>query len=553
MTAITARLKNVRRSGAGFSALCPCHDDKHNSLSIWEMENGFPGVKCHAGCDAYQIREVLGIMTRTQPIPRSNVVATYDYTDENGELLFQTVRFSPKGFRQRRSDGKGGWKWNLNNTRRVLYRLPEIRNADLVYIVEGEKDVETLRSLGATATCSPMGAGKWRREYVEFLCGKIVVILPDHDLAGRSHAIQIAKSLFGIAKEIIIVDLPNLPEKGDVTDFIQQGGTLEGLQQLTANSEEWMPQSENVLSNPPPGFQFTALSELIKEPDETTPFIWEDVLPAGGFSVCSAKPKVGKSTFARNLALAISRGEHFLGRQTFSGSILLLCLEEKRTEIAKHFQRMGADSQNIWVHIGMIPDSSLGELSAAIETYKPSLVIIDPLSRLLRVRDFNDYGLVSRGLEYFIDLARRTNCHIMALHHESKLERNGGDALLGSTAIFGAVDTHIQLKKRDKTRIITSTQRYGRDLSEIVIELDEQTGMLAERGEFQSLIFQEIKQSILSVFEEGKELTELEIKRQVKCSSQGISSRALRDLVEEKQLLRTGNGKKGSPFQYSKT
>ena len=91
---------------------------------------------------------------------------TYDYVDENGEILFQAVRFFPKDFRQRRPDGHGGWIWKLEDTRRIVYRLPEIieaiANKQTIHIVEGEKDANNLWDIGLAATCNPMGAGKWR-------------------------------------------------------------------------------------------------------------------------------------------------------------------------------------------------------------------------------------------------------------------------------------------------------------------------------------------------------------------------------------------------------
>ncbi len=99
------------------------------------------------------------------------IVATYDYRNEAGALLYQAVRYRPKGFTQRQPDGSGGWIWNIKDVRLVLYRLPELRAADSaapVYLPEGEKDVENLRTLGFVATCNAMGAGKWRAVYNEY-------------------------------------------------------------------------------------------------------------------------------------------------------------------------------------------------------------------------------------------------------------------------------------------------------------------------------------------------------------------------------------------------
>ena len=119
------------------------------------------------------------------------ILATYDYTDESGKLLYQALRFEPKDFRQRRPDGEGGWVWKLDDVRRVLYRLPELTEALAndrpVFVVEGEKDVDALWNIGIPATCNPQGAGKWRDEYSGHFKGATVHVIPDNDDPGRAH------------------------------------------------------------------------------------------------------------------------------------------------------------------------------------------------------------------------------------------------------------------------------------------------------------------------------------------------------------------------------
>src|SRR5262249_44689898 len=183
---------------------------------------------------------------RTQDPQR--IVATYDYCDARGTLLFQAVRFDPKAFRQRRPNGHGGWFWNLDDVALVLYRLPEVVEAveaeEVVYIVEGEKDVETLRRLGLIATCNPMGAGKWRESYNASLHNTSVVILPDNDAPGRRHAQHIAQSLHRAAANVKVVELPGLAVKGDVSDWVQAGGTREQLEALAAQTLLWTPATQ---------------------------------------------------------------------------------------------------------------------------------------------------------------------------------------------------------------------------------------------------------------------------------------------------------------------
>jgi DNA primase len=165
-----------------------------------------------------------------------NIEKIYDYRDESEQLLYQVVRYKPKDFRQRRPDGKDGWIWNLDGVKPVLYRLPEMIKAptqDFVIIAEGEKDVDRLCEYGFTATTCPMGAGKWSDEFNKYFEGRLVVIIPDNDDIGKKHAQQVANSLYGIAGDIRIVELPGLPGKGDVSDWFDAGHDKAELAQLS--------------------------------------------------------------------------------------------------------------------------------------------------------------------------------------------------------------------------------------------------------------------------------------------------------------------------------
>jgi putative DNA primase/helicase len=176
-----------------------------------------------------------------------NIAATYDYTDAVGMLLFQVLRLAPKDFRQRRPDPDrpGKWLWKMGNVERVVYRLPEVvaalRDGRIIYLAEGEKAVDALRGLGVTATCSPGGANKWRPEHGAALPGADVIILPDNDAPGRQHAEMVATSLRALHRgttRVRILELPDLPTKGDVADWIAAGGTAERLAALAAGARE---------------------------------------------------------------------------------------------------------------------------------------------------------------------------------------------------------------------------------------------------------------------------------------------------------------------------
>ena len=196
------------------------------------------------------------------------IVAAYDYAAADGTLLFQVVRFDPKDFRQRVPDGRGGWAWLMKGVNRVLYRLPKVLEAvaaeRTIFVAEGEKAVHALETIGMVGTCSPGGAGKWKPAYSAALAGADVVILPDNDAPGRAHADQVARALDGIAKQVTVVALPGLSEKGDVADWVAAGGTTAELVALVAAAP--MPQvGDNADDNSAPAWaQYLQLDEAQK-------------------------------------------------------------------------------------------------------------------------------------------------------------------------------------------------------------------------------------------------------------------------------------------------
>lgn len=241
----------AKREGSGYAARCPAHEDRTPSLSLSEGRDGRTVLHCQAGCTPEAVVTAAGLTMAdlfadaSPRAGRGEPVAVYDYTDETGGLLYQVCRFLPKDFRQRRPDGPDRWTWNLKGVRRVLYRLPAVlaqaTAGRTVLIVEGEKDVHALEALGFVATTNAGGAGKWRDDYGDALRGAPVVILPDNDDPGRAHAEQVARSLQGVAKAVRIVALPDLPPKGDVSDWIAAGGTADQLKQLVNAAPVWTP------------------------------------------------------------------------------------------------------------------------------------------------------------------------------------------------------------------------------------------------------------------------------------------------------------------------
>lgn len=238
--------------GHYWTAHCPGHEDRRRSLSISEGDDGRVLLHCHAGCEPARVIAPLPIQmadlfpASPEPHRRPEPEAVYDYRDERGELLYQKVRLPGKKFLiRRRSDAPNGDEWVYKDVfgdglRRVLYRVPDLLKAprDLVFVCEGEKDADRLWREGLAATTNYEGAAqahqtpKWRDEYSHWLKDHLpstrFVCLPDNDAPGKSHMQAVAASLTAYGLTATVLELPDLPEKGDVSDWLDGKGSCEG-------------------------------------------------------------------------------------------------------------------------------------------------------------------------------------------------------------------------------------------------------------------------------------------------------------------------------------
>ncbi|MBI2882644.1 MAG: AAA family ATPase [Candidatus Methylomirabilis oxyfera] len=300
------------------------------------------------------------------------------------------------------------------------------------------------------------------------------------------------------------------------------------------------------------GLPLTRLGDLLAEPEEVVSWLVEERLPSGGLSILAAKPKVGKSTLARCLALAVAQGESWLGCQTSQGTVFYLALEEKRAELRRHFEAMGATGEDhLYLFMEPSPADGLAQLRKAAEAHQPVLIVVDPLFRFVRVKDGNDYTQVTAALEPLLTLARQTGAHVLLVHHSSKKGSGDGDGILGSTAIFGSVDTALLLTRRDQYRTLRSIQRYGEDLEEVTLTLDPDTRRVSAGPSRQEVEGQEVADKILEFLRTQREpVTEPEINDAVEARL-AVKRRALRQLVAAGKLSRSGKGGKGDPYRYA--
>jgi hypothetical protein len=227
------QLPRAKKTGNVWRAPCPAHQGNGQNLAIWEGDDGSVGLKCHSrDCDYGQIVEALNLnKPKTEQTFEERIERVYQYCNADRELVLEVVRLrGPKDFRQR--DPAGRWSTKKIPRPLPLYHLPELLHAEpesLVVVVEGEKDVERAESIGLVATTTAMGSQNVKHTDLAPLAGRIVAIVPDNDDQGRKYATAIQEGLDGITQETKLLILPNLSQNGDLSDWVDAGGTFENF------------------------------------------------------------------------------------------------------------------------------------------------------------------------------------------------------------------------------------------------------------------------------------------------------------------------------------
>lgn len=305
--------------------------------------------------------------------------------------------------------------------------------------------------------------------------------------------------------------------------------------------------------NPPKesGFKLVELGDLLSRPVVPVDWVLRERLAAGSVSIVASKPKVGKSTLARNLALAIARGEPFLGWTVKRGTVLYFALEERSEDVAADFRALGADGSE---DLLLADAGTASDVVTTLRERKPVLLVVDPLFRLLSVRDEKAYAEMYGALGPLIDVARQTGTHILCLHHSSKLAKSEAiDAPIGSTALSGAVSTLFVMKRTETYRTLQTVQRIGEDLPETVLHFDAATKRLSLGGSREVCEAANMAEAIVAALDgkaETEALTEPEIGNAVEGKTT-LKRKALRDLTRQGKIVRLGTGKRGDPFRYA--
>jgi hypothetical protein len=455
---ILPRLDCVKKSGGGFMARCPAHDDGTASLSISPGRDQPVVLHCHANCDPVDILARLNLtwadLSDPKPhrgdnemwTPAGPAVAVYDYRDETGQLLFQVCRTANKDFRQRVPDvtTKSGYRWRLDDARRVLYRLPQIVEAVNggrdVFICEGEKDVHSLEAHGLVATCNPGGAGKWRPEYTEFLRDASVLIVADKDAPGQAHARQVRDAILPVAREVVIVEAGEGCK--DVTDHLAAGLDIAALETTWTSAPDAPPELA------PDLWQF------LNAADDQYDWLIPDLLERGDRLMLTGFEGLGKSMLTRQLAVTAAAGIHpFRTAMTFEPRrVLYIDCENSERQSRRKFWPLARASVRVrrrvpdggmrLLHkpngLDLTREEDTDWLLERVTAHQPDVLFIGPFYRLHNT-NMND-ELAARRVVTVLDRARNSvGCALVieahAGHgnqiHERDVRPRGSSLLLG--------------------------------------------------------------------------------------------------------------------------
>jgi AAA domain len=408
------------------------------------------------------------------------IVATYDYTGKDGTHLYQVVRYHPKDFRQRRSDGKGGWIWE--NEGDVLYRWPDlIKYPDAtVFVCEGEKDADRLASLGYCAT-TVCGSSKWSPECVDPLKGRHVFILEDNDEKGRKRALNAARALHGVSASLRVVPLPDLPERADVSDWLDEDPSrAETLVDICLSIPEWQPPARGAPQTAAPTKAPPQPIELFWHGKEygRKPRCWliKDLVPETGTGLASGQWGVAKTFCMLDLAAAVMTTTPYAGREIVRRGGILFVAAEGAIEIPIRLQGLvehklrpaslanGALGEPITADLEALPFAWIEEapdlkdqnsFNRLLEAAKSAarnlreqfdlplvLIVIDTLSASANLKDANDAAEGQFIMNRLNELSRATGAFALAVDHFGKAVETG---TRGTSAKEGAADVVLAL------------------------------------------------------------------------------------------------------------
>jgi|GEM_PF-1830055 len=542
---ICTQVKATNADAQGWhTALCPVHEGSGNghrpSLRIRAANEVADGalVVCMAGCSAASLHAALGLDAEVRVKPNENsgtalfyrppvedeaacttaatwtphgpAIATYEYRDEAGRLLYVVCRTADKQFPCYVPDPSAphGKRWRLSDVRRVLYRLPQVieaaKTGTMIFVAEGEKDVLALERLGLVATTAAGGAGrgKWKADYAAALKGTEVIVLPDNDEPGREHAREVLQALRKEGIRSAIVDIAAGMEPGaDVSDAIAAGLNAEILQAMAADalanqpSPLQPPADDAVTVMPLPIHTVAELRAMhIPQPEYVVapPFS----LARGTVAELDAYPKHGKTRFCLDAVWSVLHCQPFLGGATVPAKVLYLTEEwlttwQKALSEADLLEELGDGLQ--WMSLLDLRDRQDGDWSQICKRVgvycaeqKIGLLIVDTLARWAQVVEEKDAHEMAAAV-LPLRLIAAQNLAVLFLRHDRKGGGELGESGRGSSATSGEADFIMHLQRKRGSGQATLRQRELEGIGRLTGMTGKLVVELGEGGHFELL------------------------------------------------------------------
>ena len=496
----------------GYRSPCPAHDDKTPSFAVIEKE-GWLKVHCSTGCTEEAILRAMGLTEDDRRVVPLKAVARpssptgqakdthYVYTDQFGADVLRKVRFvrdGKKAFYQERWDSASG-SWikglgDLNGSADIPYRLPEliegVKAGKTVYINEGEKACDLLRSKGLVATCAKDGAGprKWKPSHTAWFRGATVVIVADRDEVGESYAKEVAVAVSTVARSVLVVQSKTEGEHDDAYDHFTAGFSPAEF----VSRADLEPYS-------PPTVQWVSASQVDPKPVD---WLVRPYIARGMFTLLQGDPGEGKSYLSLALSSMVSNGcgPEWFGPREPRDVLFLSSEDSMEYTIVPRLKLLEANLARIHCPLGLVtsdPDNpsprlmldaeGLAALEAKIESTECDLIVIDPIIAFLDSKvDIHRQNETRAALSQVVGLAQRYNVALLGLIHMNKGSAKALYKAIGSIDFVALARTVLMAghdpDDRDRKAIVQVKSNIGPFGSSIGYEITAPDGLLVWTG-----------------------------------------------------------------------
>ena len=447
-----------------------------------------------SGSVADVLEREFGIQKQAQKAlePKQYIQRIHSYYDADGAEAYQALRMYPKSFRLRQPDGKGGYLHNIKGITPLPYNLPGImqKPGQPVFVVEGEQCADVLIEAGLVATTNHGGAGKWGEEHAQHLEGRNVIVMPDNDQVGHRHADAVVASLWGKANQIKRVDLPGLPDKGDVVDYLRTH-TLEDLasevRKVEPLTEAPQVAEGDIVAEEQAIERYKMMRRDAVFAMPPVEFLVDGLITDTGFTMMYGAPGTGKSFIAIDIALSVAHGQPWQGQAVKQGPVLYIAGEGiggfgKRWKAwERHHGKV--DEPDLYLlptAVNFREPEDIARLVATIEDIEQpfSLVIVDTVARAIAGAEENsstDMGLFVAACD---EIKALTGGALLAVHHAGKDSSRGAR---GSTALLGAVDTSLMVGKSEDIVVLrTEKMKDAEPLDDINLRMVTVSATISE-------------------------------------------------------------------------